>query len=379
MTYLTPEELAADLAVPDLTDPVHGPHAVQLIVDVIRTALAGQELIIHRGERIVDLADNYDRLGYSPDAAARDSRYSRYVDERRLLRSQTSALVPAALRAIAARRLTEVVLICPGLVYRRDSIDRLHTGTPHQLDVWTLTRRRDELPDLISVVVAAALPGLRWRTNPATHPYTEDGLEIEAYAGGRWVEIGEGGRAGRHVLAGAGIAPDVCGLAIGLGLDRLVMLRKGIDDIRLLRSPDPRVAAQMTDLMPYRPVSPHPAARRDVSVAVPAGLTPEDVGGRVRDCLGADATLVEEVSILSTTAPERLPAAARERLTIRDGEVNLLVRVVLRDLRGTVTTAAANDIRDRIHAALHHMWFRRCRTAPHPPENVGRLIGHAAR
>jgi phenylalanyl-tRNA synthetase alpha chain len=252
----------------------------------------------------------------------------------------------------------EMTLACPGLVYRRDAIDRLHTGTPHQLDLWRLSGKaslgRGDLLDLVGVVVEAALPGARWRTVPAEHPYTTGGLEIQAYAGGRWVEIGECGLAAPHVLAGAGLPAAVSGLALGLGLDRLVMLRKGIDDIRLLRSPDPRVTVQMADLAPYRPVSAHPAARRDVSVAVPAGLTAEDLGDRVRDCLGADARLVEEVAILSTTEAHALPPAARDRLAIRDDEVNVLLRVVLRDLDATITTATANGIRDRIYAALHH-------------------------
>jgi phenylalanyl-tRNA synthetase alpha chain len=359
--YLTAAALAADLAIRDLTDPASGPHAVQLIVDAVLAAVAGRwdgDLIVDRGERIVEVADNYDRLGYTPDAAARDARYTRYVDARRLLRSQTSALVPPALRRIAATGRTEVILACPGMVYRRDAIDRWHTGTPHQLDVWRLTREpalsQDDLLALVGAAVGAALPGTAWRTAPAVHPYTIGGWEIQARIAGRWVEIGECGLAARHVLDGAGLDPAVTGLALGLGLDRLVMLRKGIDDIRLLRSEDPRVAGQLGDLAPYRPVSAHPAARRDVSVAVAAGLTAEDLGDRVRDGLGVDAHLVEEVAIRSSTPAHQLPPAARGRLGIRDGEVNVLVRVVLRDLHGTLTTEVANGLRDRIHAALHH-------------------------
>jgi phenylalanyl-tRNA synthetase alpha chain len=349
MPYLTPQALAADLAVPDLTDPAHGPHAVQLVVAAVLAAVAGDgELVVDRGTRIVDVADNYDRLGYTPDATTRDARYTRYVDARRLLRSQTSALVPPALRRIAATGRTDVVLACPGMVYRRDAIDRLHTGTPHQLDVWRLTGGSPldagDLHELVAAALAAALPGMRRRTEPAVHPYM---------AGGRWVEVGECGLAARHVLAGAGLPATVTGLALGLGLDRLVMLRKGIDDIRLLRSPDPRVAGQMRDLTPYRPVSAQPAARRDVSVAVPAGLTAEEVGDLVRAGLGADARLVEEVAVRSVTPAGDLPEPARTRLGIRDGQVNMLVRVVLRDLDATITTAVANGVRDRVYDALH--------------------------
>jgi phenylalanyl-tRNA synthetase alpha chain len=372
-TCLTAAALAADLAVRDLTDPAQGRHAIQLIVEaVVAAAVArrpGARLVVHRGERIVDIEDNYDNLGYAAAAAARDGRYARYVDATRMLRSQTSALIPGALRRLkadspetprqpeASSQETlrqqgdggrEVLLACPGVVYRRDCIDRLHTGTPHQLDLWTVGGggTEDQLHDLVATAVAAALPGVPWRTTPADHPYTTGGLEIEARAGDRWVEIGECGIAADQVVPGGD------GLALGLGLDRLLMLRKGVDDIRLLRSADPRVARQMTDLTPYRPVSAQPPARRDLSVALPPDLTDEDLGDRVRTLLGADAHLVEEVAILSRTAPEELPAESRRRLAIRDGEVNVLLRVILRDLHRTLPRQKANEIRDRLLAGI---------------------------
>jgi phenylalanyl-tRNA synthetase alpha chain len=359
---MTTSTLNADLALRDLTDPRTGPHAVQRMIDEILRAVAARyrgDLRLERGERIVAVADNYDRLGYGADARARDKRYTRYVDETRMLRSQTSALIPPVLRRLAADQQYEATVACPGLVYRRDVIDRLHTGTPHQMDLWHLTTTpsgdsRAELLELVATVLGAALPEVRWRALEAEHPYTEDGLEIEACVAGQWVEVGECGRAGRRVLAGAGLPPYVRGLALGLGLDRLVMLRKGVPDIRLLRSADPRVARQMLDLTPWRPVSAHPPARRDVSVAMRAGVTAEEVGDLVRQSLGDDARLVEEIAIRSVTSPPALPAAARERLGIRPDEVNVLLRVVLRDLDGSIPGEVANDLRDRIYTALHH-------------------------
>jgi phenylalanyl-tRNA synthetase alpha chain len=353
MPYLTETALAADLAVRDLTDPAAGPHAVQLIADAVLAAAAARwpsaPLTVHRGSRIVDVADNYDRLGYSPDATARDARYTRYVARDRMLRSQTSALIPGALRSLTG---TEALIACPGIVYRRDSIDRLHTGTPHQLDLWRITAAApaaaDELIELVAVAVGAALPGTPWRVRPATHPYTTGGREIQARPGREWVEIGECGVAAAHVLR----RPGIRGLALGLGLDRLVMLRKGITDIRLLRAADPRVAGQMTSLAPYRPVPSGPAARRDLSVAMPPGVTAEELGDRVRDLLGPDAGLVEEVTIRSATPAADLPASSRERLGIRGDEVNVLLRVVLRDPHGTLAGTRANELRDRIWRGL---------------------------
>ncbi|GAA0581070.1 hypothetical protein GCM10010172_77530 [Paractinoplanes ferrugineus] len=344
--------MLADLAIRDLTDPAEGRHAIQLVLDAVLHAAAARHpavpLVLHRGARVVEVADNYDRLGYSPDAAARDARYTRYVSATHMLRSQTSALVPGALRAHPE---ADALLACPGIVYRRDTIDRLHTGTPHQLDLWRISATPlgdDALAELVAVAVTAALPGTPWRTRPASHPYTTGGLEIQAWSGTSWVEIGECGWAAAHVLP----RPGTAGLALGLGLDRLLMLRKGIADIRLLRSADPRVAAQMTTLEPYRPVPSQPAARRDLSVAMPAGVTAEEVGDRIRELLGPDAALVEEISILAATPPAALPPASRARLGIRDGEVNVLLRVILRDPHATIPGHLANELRDRIWQGL---------------------------
>jgi phenylalanyl-tRNA synthetase alpha chain len=138
------------------------------------------------------------------------------------------------------------------------------------------------------------------------------------------------------------------------------MLAKGITDIRLLRSVDPRIAGQMLDLAPYQPVSAMPAITRDLSIAVSADDDQETIGDRVRDALGTDASCVEEVRVLSATPYEQLPEPAIARLGAGPGQQNLLVRVVLRDLDATLTNQAANALRDQIYLALHqgtrHQW-----------------------
>ncbi|WP_033218912.1 hypothetical protein [Kitasatospora phosalacinea] len=387
---LSPEQLARDLAVRDLTDPAAGPHALQLVVDRAVAALAGRwgcPVRVHRGERVVTVADNYDHLNYRADDVTRDARYTRYVDGGRMLRSHSSALVPGALRALAAEGADapeSVLLVCPGVVYRRDSIDRLHSGTPHQLDLWYLTHRPvpagpADLTGMIAALAGALLPGAEYRTEERVHPYTLAGRQLDVAAGGNeggsgggpgggnsgggggeWVEIAECGLAHPEVLAGAGLGPEWSGLALGMGLDRVLMLLKGVPDIRLLRSTAPGVAAQLTDLAPYRPVSARPAVRRDLSVAVDGADLAEDLGDRVRDALGADADCVETVEILSATPCHALPPQARARLGARPDQHNLLVKVVLRHLHRTLTDAEANALRDRVYAALHqgavHQW-----------------------
>src|SRR5690242_11071502 len=157
MRYLTEAQLARALTLADLTDPAYGPHCMQQLVALATGALRerwGCPVLVHRAGRVVAVADNYDALGYPPDGPARDSRYTRYVDAARLMRSQTSAVIPSALRALAPTAPDDVLVCAPGLVYRRDAIDRLHVGEPHQLDLWRVTDREMTALDLEAMIAA---------------------------------------------------------------------------------------------------------------------------------------------------------------------------------------------------------------------------------
>ena len=358
VAYLDPVQLQRDLGMRDLSEPAEGPHAIQILISQAVERLSGAwkcEVRWCRGPRVVPVADNYDRLGYPAEAITRETRYTRYVDAQRMLRSHSSAMIPPALRRLAGQHGDDVLLVCPGIVYRRDAIDWQHTGTPHQLDLWRITRQAmssTDMDQMIAVLLGALVPGLPHRQQPRTHPYTLDGRQVDVYHGGRWVEVGECGLAHPSVLAAAG-PPGRSGLAVGIGLDRLLMLVKHIPDIRLLRSGDPRITRQMHDLARYQQVSLMPPITRDLSVAVWQDDDEETLGDRVRDALGADTSCVEEIRVLSATAYPQLPAPAIGRLGAKPGQKNLLVRVVLRDLDQTLTNQTANALRDRIYRALH--------------------------
>ena len=370
---ITHDQLTRALQLRDLSDPAAGPHAMQLVLDGITAALeSAWRRPVHtcRSSPIVTVEENYELLGYPADAPARESRYTRYLDDGRLLRTHTSAMIPRALRHVTgADAGLDLVVACPGLVYRRDVVDRLHVGEPHQLDLWRV--RRDapltaaDLEEMVDLVVSAVLPDATYRALAASHPYTREGREVEVLIEGAWVELLECGLAGGHVLRAAGLDPARwSGLALGIGLDRAVMLRKGITDIRLLRSADPRVAAQMLSLDAYREVSSMPPAIRDISIAVAAGMTAEELGDRVRVGVGAETIdAVEEVTVISETPASALPAAAIARIGLRPGQKNVLVRLVLRHPTRTLTAAEANHVRDEIYAAVHqggaHQWASR--------------------
>jgi phenylalanyl-tRNA synthetase alpha chain len=342
---------------------------MQSLLDDVLAALTATwhcVLDVQRRRPLVSVEDNYDRLGYAASDVTRDARYSRYAAETVMLRSHTTAGVPPALRALAGTHAVEgeadLLLALPGVCYRRDSIDRLHVGTPHQVDLWRITAtgsadRRldaDDLQQMVELVVGAVLPGARWRTSPARHPYTTGGLQVDVATASGWVELAECGLAAGHVLAGAGLDPDRCtGLALGMGLDRALMVRKGIPDIRVLRSTKLRIAAQLLDLRPWRPVSSQPAVRRDLSIVTETPVDAELLGDTVRAALGPAVDDLEAVSVLSSTGYADLPDAARRRLGLRQDQVNVLLRLVLRPLSGTLTDQRANELRDQVYAAVH--------------------------
>lgn len=357
-TSLRPDLLARDLAARDLSDPAQGVHAIQLLVADAADALVRAwrcDVRDGRGPRVVSITDNYDALGFSDDAVTRDVRFTRYVDEQHMLRSHASAMIPPALRALAACPSPDALLVCSGICYRRDSIDRLHTGMPHQMDLWRIGTRPlgdDDMDEMVDLLVDALTPGSEHRCETRVHPYTRHGRQVDVRWHGEWVEIAECGLASPEVLSAAGL-DGFNGLAIGMGLDRLLMLRKGIPDMRLLRSDDPRIAEQMLDLDPYRPVSAMPAVRRDLSVAVDIDDLDEDLGDRVRNALGPEADVVEEVHVLSQTSYDELSEAARARIGMHASQKNVLVRITLRSLERTLDANEANQLRNRIYAAIH--------------------------
>jgi phenylalanyl-tRNA synthetase alpha chain len=382
------EAYARARSIRDLTDPATGPHALQMLLERIVSQLQRSwscDVLVNRADPVVTIADNYDRLHYAPEAAARDARYARYVSDATLLRTHTSAMIPPLLRSLAHDPTppTDVLLVCPGIVYRRDTIDSLHTGEPHQADLWRIRKGTPldthDLDEMVRLLTQSVLPDLEYRAAPAAHPYTTDGLQVDVADDGRWVEIGECGLALPALLHECSLdTRDWSGLAMGIGLDRLLMLAKHIDDIRLLRSEDPRIASQMLDLSPYRAVSDQPPIRRDLSVAVANDVTPEEIGDRVREALGGHVASLENVEILSETPYDRMPDAALQRIGMRPGQKNVLLRIIIRHLERTSTSEEANDLRDRVYSALHegdaHQWANRA-TIPPPNSNNIALRG----
>ncbi len=359
--HITTDQLCSALTLRDLTDPAQGEHAVQALLDsVVSTLRSAWDCTVHhvRSSPVVPVRENYDRLGYEPGDVTRARRYTRYVSSTVMLRSHTSAELPSVLDSYAGRVEVDELIVAPGLVYRRDAVDRHHVGEPHQVDLWRIRSTPgtgdDDMLTMIGRLVEAVLPGAQWRTTKVTHPYTVGGRQIDVLHEGVWLELAECGRIHPEVLRGSGLDPERwSGLALGMGLERALMLRKGIPDIRYLRAQDPRIAGQMLTLDPWRHVSPLPATRRDISVVLDEEEDEETLGDRIRVALGGDTDVVESLEVLGRTTHEDLPEAARSRLGTQVGQVNLLVRIVLRPIDRTLTSEEANAIRNTIYRAVH--------------------------
>ncbi|MCG8313242.1 MAG: hypothetical protein MI976_08505 [Pseudomonadales bacterium] len=362
VSLLSNDALSTSLAIPDLTDKRNGEHALQCLIEEARVALAthwGCQQLKVRTSPVVPLENNYDRLGYPPDGVARDARYTRYVTPNLILRSHTTAAIPDLLDGLNVAAPDDLLLLLPGMVYRRDCIDRLHCAEPHQFDLWRLVHNEQahkmlsvyDLQQMIATVMKTLLPTTPWRTVASPHPYTEHGVQIDALWCGEWIEVGESGLIARQLLQSVNL-PNYSGLAMGLGLDRLLMIRKNIPDIRLLRSQDPRVAVQMKDLQPFKPVSNMPIIKRDLSVCVDSDADEETIGDQVRTLL-PEIDCIESITVQSITPYEALPASAHKRMGMSPSQKNILLELVIRHLDRTLTDEEANAIRNSVYRIIH--------------------------
>lgn len=354
--------LKESLAIPDLTDPKNGVHAINLVLNQIRSGLVAAYAPIqveeYRVSPIVSVQDNFDALLIPPDNAGRSSRYTRYVAEDTILRTHTTVAIPLWLKTLKERARDEHIVIVPGMCYRRDVLDKTHCGEPHQMDVWLIKKGvpkldRQDLVKLVSIVVSSILPNHKYRMNSVVHPYTVDGIEVEVMNEGRYLEVLECGLTHPTILKNAGLDPEeYSGLALGMGLDRLVMLLKDIDDIRILRSEDPRIKAQMTNLKPYVHVSNQPPAKRVLSYSTSVDKTEEDVCEEIRDVLGKNALYIENIKYEEIQYKD-LHESAKENLGIRPNQKNVVVEITLRSLHDSLPRKVVNEWMRHLYPKLN--------------------------
>ena len=359
---MSSERLKASLAIPDLTDHQNGVHAINIISRNIMAALqkANPEASIEevRTRPEVSVKENFDDLLFPPDNAGRSSRYTRYVTEDTVLRTHTSSAIPGWLKRASQNGVNDTIVVLPGMCYRRDVVDKTHCGEPHQMDVWRIKHGqpsfgRKDLINLIETILNCVVPGYKYRANEVKHPYTLNGLEVEILVNGSWLEVLECGEAHPTVLGNAGLNPEeYSGLALGMGLDRLVMIVKEIDDIRILRLDDDRIRRQMINLDKFVKVSDQPPTKRVLSYSTSADMTEEDVCEEIRDELGNESVYIEEIQY-SEFPYNELPEKARLNLGIHPSQKNVVATLIFRSPDGSLKRPMVNEWMQRLYPRLN--------------------------
>ncbi len=212
------------------------------------------------GPEVEDEWHNFEALNVAEFHPARAAQDSFYLDVPAspplLLRTHTS---PAQIRLMRRGRLP-IYAVVPGRVYRRDTPDARHTPAFHQIEALVVDEGISfaHLKGTIEAFTSAYFgPHIASRLRPAYFPFTEPSAEFEVtctICGGQgcrtcsgtgWIELGGAGMVHERVLEAGGLDPtSVSGFAFGFGIDRLVQMRYGIADMRILPDNDVRLLWQ---------------------------------------------------------------------------------------------------------------------------------------
>jgi phenylalanyl-tRNA synthetase alpha chain len=216
----------------------------QVIMDVA-TIFERLGFSIVEGPEVETEYYNFEALNIPLDHPARDSFDTFYLDNKKLLRSQTS---PVQIR-IMEKTQPPLKVIAPGKVYRPDATDATHSFMFHQIEGLAIDREVS-FADLKGVLFAFAQQffgqGTKLRFRPHFFPFTEPSAEIDIYSPARgWLEILGAGMVHPNVLKGVGINSEkYAGFAFGMGVERLAMLKYGVEDIRNFFENDVRFLRQ---------------------------------------------------------------------------------------------------------------------------------------
>jgi phenylalanyl-tRNA synthetase alpha chain len=247
----------ADVTLPWDRAPVGARHPVMTLADRLADVFVGMGYEIAEGPEIEAEWYNFDALNFPPDHPAREMQDTFFVagpDGARsnlVLRTHTS---PVQIRAMLTRPLP-IYVVSPGKCFRSDALDATHSPVFHQIELLAVDEglTMADLRGAISAFVEAMFgPGLRTRLRPDYFPFTEPSADVSmechvcrgasARAGGTpcrvcksqgWIEIAGCGMVNPRVLTACGIdASRYSGFAFGLGIERSLMIRNDLSDIR---------------------------------------------------------------------------------------------------------------------------------------------------
>lgn len=236
-------------------------HPVTLITEEICSVFTKLGFDIVQGPEVEIDRFNFQFLNMPPEHPARDMQDSLYINNQTLLRTHTS---PVQVRTMLKRK-PPLAVIAPGKVYRRDS-DLTHTPMFHQIEGLMVGKgiSMGDLRGILSAFVRSVFgQNVQVRFRPSFFPFTEPSAEVDiscVLCGGAghvdnepcrvckttgWVEILGSGMVDPAVFESVGYTdPDLSGFAFGLGVERVAMLKYGINDLRMFFQNDIRFLSQ---------------------------------------------------------------------------------------------------------------------------------------
>ena len=231
-------------------------HPITQIIQEAEEIFLGMGYEIADGPEVEKAIYNFDKLNTPPDHPARDVQDTFYVTDDIVLRSQTS---PVQARVMETHK-PPIKIICPGKVYRSDSIDATHSPVFHQVE-GLVVDKNISMTDLKGTLEMFAKKCLGEKTKlkfrPHHFPFTEPSAEVDVscfVCGGKgcrvckgegWIELLGCGMVHPNVLRNCGIDPEeYSGFAFGFGVERIAMANFVIEDMRLLFENDVRFLKQ---------------------------------------------------------------------------------------------------------------------------------------
>lgn len=234
-----------DVTLPGRARPGGRLHPLSATIADIKRVMIGQGYEFVDGPDIESYKFNFDWLNFPPDHPAFDEQASFYVDESHLLRTQTTALQG---RVMEAGRTPPFRIATVGRCYRYEAVDATHSHTFHQVDGFSVDEGISlaDLKGVLSEFVRGLFGSdVTVRFRPDFFPFVEPGVEVAIKWGDRWLELGGAGLIHPNILRRAGYDTErYTGFAFGLGVDRMPMIRYGIDDLRLFLENDLRFLQQ---------------------------------------------------------------------------------------------------------------------------------------
>jgi phenylalanyl-tRNA synthetase alpha chain len=227
-------------------------HPLTLLQETIGDIFIGMGWEIAEGPELENEWFNFDALNFDEDHPARAMQDTFFVDpieSHLLLRTQTS---PVQIRSLLTRELP-LYVISPGKVFRTDELDATHTPVFHQVEGiaidrgLTMANLRGTLEHFARIMFGEEA---KIRLRPNYFPFTEPSAEMDVWqpnakGGPRWIEWGGCGMVNSNVLRAAGIDPEVYqGFAFGMGIERTLMFRNGVRDMRDMIEGDIRFSQQ---------------------------------------------------------------------------------------------------------------------------------------